>query len=42
MPQPSILSFNTIEGFVNDALEYSQYEYWYDFHYKSLEPEFEF
>ncbi len=42
MPPSSILSFNTKEGFISDALEYSQYEYWYDFHHKSLEPESDF
>lgn len=40
VPQSSILSFNTSEGFVQDALEYSQYEYWFDFHHKSLEIDF--
>ncbi|GHE57730.1 MULTISPECIES: hypothetical protein [Roseivirga] len=42
LPESSTLSFNTAEGFVSDALEYSLYEYWYDFHHTSPEPEFDF
>ncbi|MBO6495438.1 MULTISPECIES: hypothetical protein [Roseivirga] len=40
VPQSSILSFNTSEGFIADALEYSQYEYWFDFHHESYEADF--
>ncbi|NVK84301.1 MAG: hypothetical protein HWE21_08270 [Cytophagia bacterium] len=40
IPQSSILSLNTLDGFVQDALEYSQYEYWFDFHRQSFEADF--
>lgn len=41
IPESSILSFQTSEGFIRDALEYSQYEYWFEFQHQSLEPDFD-
>lgn len=37
----NMLTLETASGTVSDALEYSQYEYWFDFQYGSKEPEFE-
>lgn len=41
-PSSSFQNIQTKDGFVDDVLEYDQYEYWYDFQYKSLERDFEF
>jgi hypothetical protein len=41
MPQSSFTSIETEKGTLEDALEYSQYEYWFDFHHKSCELDYE-
>ncbi len=41
IPQTSIVSMNTAEGWVADAVQYSEYEYWFDYQYLSKESEFE-
>lgn len=41
IPSSSYLTFNTEEGEASDIIEYSQYEYWFDFENGSAEPESE-
>ncbi len=38
----SFQNIQTQDGFIKEVLEYSQYEYWFDFQYKSLERDLEF
>ncbi len=38
----SITGVETPVGFVPDAIEYSQYEYWFDFEYKSTDYRYDF
>ena len=37
-----ITGVETPVGFVPDAIEYSQYEYWFDFEYSSTETNYDF
>lgn len=42
LPMTSIVNMNTTIGPVDDAIQYSEYEYWFDFHYANKEDsEFE-
>ena len=41
VPQTSFISITTSEGLVTDAIQYSEYEYWFDYQYTSLESDFE-
>lgn len=41
VPQTSFISITTSEGLVTDAIQYSEYEYWFDYQYASLESDFE-
>ena len=38
----SVTGIETSEGYVPDALEYGEYEFWYDFEYQSNEATFDF
>lgn len=38
----NVTGVETAVGFVPDAIEYSQYEYWFDFEYKSDDRKFDF
>ncbi|MCO6358961.1 hypothetical protein BXY85_1440 [Roseivirga pacifica] len=42
IPQTSFISLKTAQGYVADAIQYSEYEYWFDFYFASVkEPDFE-
>lgn len=41
IPQISMVSLKTADGIVSDAIEYSQYEYWFDFQHFSIESDFD-
>ena len=41
MPQSSFTSLEIEKGTLEDALEYNQYEYWFDFHHNSYELDYE-
>lgn len=38
----NITGVETSAGFVPDAIEYSQYEYWFDFEYQSEDRKYDF
>jgi hypothetical protein len=43
LPMTSIISLNTSFGQVNDAVQFSEYEYWFDYYYaqpKAIEFDF--
>lgn len=41
IPMTSMISLNTTVGRVEDAIQYSEYEYWFDYYYsKTSEPDF--
>lgn len=42
IPQTSFVSINTTEGLVQDAIQYSEYEYWFDYQYTSTDTDFDF
>lgn len=42
IPQTSFISISTREGMVTDAIQYSEYEYWFDYQYTSTETDFDF
>lgn len=41
-PDSCFQNIQTQEGYVEDVLEYSQYEYWFDFQFNSHEQPMEF
>ena len=41
LPDTSLITMNLGEGLVNDCVQYSEYEYWFDFSF-SQETESEF
>lgn len=41
VPQTSFINITTSEGLVTDAIQYSEYEYWFDYQYTSKESDFE-
>ncbi len=41
IPQTSLISISTTNGLVTDAIQYSEYEYWFDYQYTSTESDFE-
>ncbi len=42
LPMTSMINLSTQEGQVNDAIQYSEYEYWFDYHFMAnQESDFE-
>lgn len=43
LPQTSFISLQTADQVIEDCIQYSEYEYWFDFQFSALqEPEFDF
>jgi hypothetical protein len=41
IPDTSVISLRTANGWVSDAVQYSEYEYWFDYQYLSSDKDFE-
>lgn len=43
LPDTSLITVRAEEGLLVDCIQYSEYEYWFDFNYRQeVEPEFDF
>lgn len=42
LPQTSFIKVRTIDELLEDCIQYSEYEYWFDFQFQGHDKEFDF